>query len=220
MNDQAGGVADAQLQNLLQVVERNRDERCEALLGEAREEARQVLQQARRVAREHLHRKVMAIRDEARQQLASAQAQRQTRLRLQRHRAEEALLARAWGPLGERLLQRWDRQDSRTLWIENAVEQAGAALLDRHWKIEHPANWAAAEREALGRRLEADLGTAPAFVAQSQIAAGLRICAGATCLDATHDGLLRARTRIEAMMLATLNECRRKLADKKRRNQG
>ena len=216
MNDQAADVVDTQLQTLLQVVERNRDERCEAVLGEARAQAREVLQQARRQARERLHRKVLAIREEARQQLASAQAQRQTRLRLQRHRAEAALLARAWVPLGECLLQRWARQDSRALWIEHAVEQARSVLLDRHWRIEHPADWPAAEREALGGQLEAELGAAPAFVVQPETTAGLRICAGPTCLDATRTGLLRARTRIEAMMLATLNECRRRLADEER----
>ena len=217
MNNQAGDIVDAQLLNLLQVVERNREERCRALLDAARAEARQLLQQAHREARERLHRKVLATREEARQQLASAQAQRQTRLRLQRHRADEVLLARAWAPLGEQLLQRWERQDSRMLWIDSLVEEARSMLLDRHWKIEHPANWPEPERDALARRLESDLGAPPVFVAQSQIPAGLRICAGHTCIDATRDGLLRARTRIESMMLATLNECRRKYADKARR---
>jgi len=212
VNDQAAGVVDAQLQNLLQVVADNRDERCRVLLDAASIQARQLLQQARREARERLHRKVLETREQARQQLASAQAQRQTRLRLQRHRADEALLARAWAPLGERLLQRWERQDSRMLWIDNLVEQALSMLLDRHWTIVHPADWPEQECEALGKRLEKDLGVPPVFVAQTQLAAGLRICAGPTCIDATHEGLLRARTRIESMMLATLNECRRKLA--------
>lgn len=216
MSDQGGEVVDAQLVKLLQIVESNRDARCSELLDEARAQARQLLQQAHRTARERLHRKVLATREEARQQLASAQAQRHTRLRLQRHRADEVLLARAWEPLGEQLLQRWKQQDSRVLWIDNTVEQARSMLLDRSWKIEHPEDWPEAERAALSRRLESDLGTPPVFVAQAQIAAGLRICAGPTCIDATRDGLLRARTRIEAMMLATLNECRRKYAAKAR----
>lgn len=214
MNDHTSGVVDVQLQNLLQVVERNRDERCRVLLDAARFQARQILQQAHRKARERLHRKLLATREEARQQLASAQAQRQTRLRLHRHRADVALLARAWAPLGERLLQRWERQDSRALWVDNLVGQALSMLLDRHWNIEHPADWPEQERAALGERLERELGVPPVFVAQPQIAAGLRICAGPTCIDATHAGLLRARARIEAMMLATLNECRRKHAGK------
>jgi len=216
MNDQPAGVVDSQLQNLLQVVADNRDERCRVLLDAARAQARQLLQQARREARERLHRKVLETREQARQQLAAAQAQRQTRLRLQRHHADKALLARAWAPLGERLQQRWERQESRLLWIEHVVEQALSMLLDRRWHIEHPADWPEQEREMLGKRLERELGVAPQFVAQEQLAAGLRVCAGPTCLDATPAGLLRARTRIEAMMLATLNECRRRLAAQKR----
>jgi len=212
VNDQAVGAVDAQLRNLLQVVTDNRDERCRVLREAAHLQARQLLQQARREARERLHRKVLEAREQARQQLTSAQAQRQTRLRLQRHRADEALLARAWAPLGERLLQRWERQDSRALWIDNVVEQALSMLLDRHWTIKHPAHWPLQEREALGMRLEQELGVLPVFEAEAQLAAGLRICAGPTCIDATPAGLLRARTRIEAMMLATLNECRSKLA--------
>jgi vacuolar-type H+-ATPase subunit H len=214
VNNQTTGVVDAQLQNLLQVVERNRDERCRALLDAASDQARQLLRQTHREARERLHNKLLATREEARQQLASALAKRQTHLRLHRHRADEALLTRAWGPLGERLLQRWQQQDSRTLWIDNLVEQALAMLLDRYWNIEHPADWPVQERTALGKRLEKDLGASPVFVAQPQLAAGLRICAGPTCIDATDAGLLRARTRIQAMMLATLNECRRKHAGK------
>jgi vacuolar-type H+-ATPase subunit H len=214
VNNQTTGVVDAQLQNLLHVVERNRDERCRALLDAASDQARQLLRQTHREARERLHNKLLATREEARQQLASALAKRQTHLRLHRHRADEALLTRAWGPLGERLLQRWQQQDSRTLWIDNLVEQALAMLLDRYWNIEHPADWPVQERTALGKRLEKDLGASPVFVAQPQIAAGLRICAGPTCIDATDAGLLRARTRIQAMMLATLNECRRKHAGK------
>jgi hypothetical protein len=216
VNNQAESVVDAQLDNLLQVVERNRDERCRQLLDTAHAQARQLLQQAYREARERLHHKVLATREEARRQLASAQAQQQTRLRLQRHHADEVLLARAWAPLCEQLLQRWERQDSRMLWIDNLIEQARSMLLERHWKIEHPAGWPEPERAALVRRLESDLDVPPVFVSQAQIAAGLRICAGPTCIDATDRGLLRARTRIEAMMLATLNECRRKYAEKMR----
>jgi hypothetical protein len=216
VNHQGAGATDVQLQNLLQIVARKRDERCTVLLDEARAQARQLLQQARREARERLHLKVLAIREQARQQLASAQAQRETRLRLQRHRGDHALLDRAWGPLGERLQQRWEQAGSRQLWIEHLVEQGLAKLLDRRWRIEHPVEWPEQEREALGARLERELGNPPVFVAQPQLAAGLRICAGPTCIDATPEGLLRARSHIESMMLATLNECRRKLADKAR----
>ena len=41
--NQADTEIDTRLQHLLDVVERNRDERCEALLDEAREQAQQLI---------------------------------------------------------------------------------------------------------------------------------------------------------------------------------
>ena len=210
--NKATSVVDAQLQHLLEVVERNRDERCRALLSEAREQARQLVHKAHREARAHLHHKVLATREKARLKLASAQAQRQTHLRLQRHRADQALLARTWQPLTDRMQQRWREAASRRLWIDNLLEQASTMLVDRNWRIEHPLDWPAGERHELETRLGSELGSPPGFFGQADIVAGLRICAGAACVDGTLEGLLRDRTRIEALLLATLNECRRKLA--------
>ncbi len=205
-------VVDAQLQHLLEVVERNRDERCRALLAEARTQARLLVEKAHREARVRLHQKVLETREKVRLQLASAQAQRETRLRLQRHRADRALLTRTWQPLTEKMLQRWRQADARQLWIDNLVEQASTLLVDRNWHIEHPLDWPASERAELEARLGKDLGSKPGFAARAEIEAGLRICAGAACVDGTLEGLLRDRSRIEALLLATLNECRRKLA--------
>jgi vacuolar-type H+-ATPase subunit H len=208
MNDKPTRIVSAQLQHLLDVVERNRDERCNALLDEARAQARQLTRRAHREARARLRSMVLAAREQARQQLASAKAQQHTRLRLQRHRADKELLARAWQPLARRMQQRWQQAGSRRLWINNLLDQASAMLIDRHWRIEHPVDWPEQERTELEAQLGRELGNPPAFAARAEIAAGLRICAGAACIDGTLEGLLRARTRIEALMLATLNECR------------
>lgn len=209
----AGGVVDAQLRHLLDVVERNREVRCKALLDEARAQAQQLVKHAHRDARARLRDKAMAAREQARRKLAAAEARRQTRLRLLRHRADQTLLSRAWQPLRERILQRWREAASRRLWVDCLVEQASAMLVDRHWHIEHPGDWPAGERAELEARLGRALGCAPTFAAGPGIEAGLRIIAGAARVDATLEGLLRARTRLEALMLATLNECRRRLAD-------
>ena len=53
-------------------------------------------------------------------------------------------------------------------------------------------------------------GSVPEFSGQTQIKAGLRICAGDACVDGTRCGLLRSRSRIEGIMLAKLNDCRKK----------
>lgn len=200
---------DSRVQHLLQVVEENRDKRCNAMLDEAKENARDIVRQARRKARRHMHESVMAIRDSARQQLASAEASRKTHLRLQRHKADKQLLERAWQPLVDSLLQRWQAPEDRQLWINGLLGQASAMLVNRQWHIEHPADWPDNERNALEARLSRELGHSPAFQVHDDIRAGLRICAGSTCVDGTLDGLLESRSRVEARMLAALDTCRR-----------
>ncbi|MDH3526425.1 MAG: hypothetical protein OEM43_02835 [Gammaproteobacteria bacterium] len=199
---------DAQLQRLLEVVERHRDERCKALLEQAEAEAQQLVKRAWHEARARLHQAVLDNREQVRRQLASAQARNQTRLRAQRQREDQALLARAWQTLGDKLLQRWQQVDSRQQWIDELLVQASAMLIDPHWHIEHPADWPQTERDAMETRLSAELGQAPVFSAQTGVAAGLRICTGDTCIDGTARGLLRARELVEARMLAALNDCR------------
>lgn len=206
-----GAPVDARLQHLLEVVERNRDERCRALREEAREEVRQIVQRAHREARARLRGKILATREEVQRKLAMTEARHQTHLRLQRHRADQALLGRAWAPLRERMQQRWQQADCRRQWIAGLVEQATALLVDRHWQIEHPLDWDPQERTVLESQLGRELGSTPRFTAHPQISAGLRIRAGSACIDGTLDGLLRAGTRLESLMLATLNECRRRL---------
>lgn len=203
---------EARLQHLLQVVAQNRDEQCAALRNEARTQARQVVRQAWGDARTRLHQKVLATRAQVRQQLSAAEARNQTRLRLQRHEADRTLLARAREPLGERLRQRWQHDASRRQWIDSLVEQAAGALLGSDWRVEHPADWPEPERAGLAQRLAGELNRIAVFEADPGIAAGLRICAGPACIDGTVEGLLRARPRIEALILATLNECRSLLA--------
>jgi hypothetical protein len=167
-----------------------------------------VVRQAWRDARTRLHQKVLATRAQVRQQLSAAEARHQTRLRLQRHEADRALLARAWQPLGDRLRQRWQHEASRRQWIDRLVELAAVALPGTHWRIEHPADWPAPERARLQKRLTGELNRIAVFQADPGIAAGLRISAGSACMDGTVEGLLRARPRLEALILATLNECR------------
>jgi vacuolar-type H+-ATPase subunit E/Vma4 len=208
--NQAETDIDTRLQHLLDVVERNRNERCEAVLGEAREQAQKLVKQAYQDARKHLHSKVQSTREDARQRLAAAEAQRQTRTRLQRQNADRALLERAWEPLNEQLLRYWHEPDTRRHWIDNLIRQAALNLVSKPWRIEHPADWPEEERSELLAQLVKASGSVPEFSGKTKIKAGLRICAGGACVDGTRCGLLRSRSRIEGIMLAKLNECRKK----------
>lgn len=204
---------DTQLKNLLDVVSRNRDERCAAVLDQARQQASRIVSQAHQEARLSVHQQVLAIRERVRHKLASAEAQKQTRLRLHRHHNDRALLARAWEPLNNKLLERWQQDSTRAQWVNALISQASANLVATPWRIEHPLDWPAAEQAALQDQLLNSLGSAPLLEPTEGINAGLRICAGQACIDGTLAGLLKSRTRIDSMLLAKLNECRARLAE-------
>lgn len=191
-------------QHLLAVVERYRDEKCVALLEQADQQARQLVRQAYREARSRGQRGIADVRLHYRDKIAAAQARRQTRIRQRRQRDNSLLLAGLWEPLRAAILSRWQQPEARRQWIEELVRKAEASLRERDWVIEHPVEWPQQEQDALRSRLgELSLS----FTPRTDMAAGLRICAGGACVDGSVEGLLRDRTRIESLLLARLNEC-------------
>jgi len=196
---------EVQMRQLLQVVARHRDERCNELLGQARREAAQVITQAHAEARVRMHQSVQGIREERRLRLAAAEAQLQTRRRRRREGADLWLLAAAWQPLRKALRGRWSQETARRQWIDYLVQRACTLLVATDWQIEHPLDWPAQERASLEERLDGQLGRLPEFIPREQISAGLRICANGTCVDGTLEGLLRDQTRIESLLLARCN---------------
>jgi F0F1-type ATP synthase membrane subunit b/b' len=201
-------VADAQLQHLLEVVERHREARCDELLAQARQRAAAILKEAHRQARGRMRESNDELRLDMRQQLRSAEAQRQTRARQRRQQAAQKLLLHTWEPLREALLARWRDPAARRRWVQHLSDQALAVLVSRQWEIQHPVDWAETERLELEKRLLKALGERPAFRAEASLIAGLKICADGTCVDGTVEGLMRARTPIEAMLLSRINRSR------------
>lgn len=201
-------ILSAQLQHLLAHLDAHQRVRCEELLAQARSEAQLDIKHAYEKARTRLHRAVVNTREKTRLQLVSAAAKQQTRERQLRQQQDRALLERAWQPLQEILLQRWQDPATRQQWIDQLLEQASQVLVETNWKIRHPPDWPAAERGAVEGRLVKLHGYAPVFSAQPSIRAGLLINAGQTRVDGTISGLIHDRSRIEALLLARLNDCR------------
>ena len=206
---ETGPVVDAQLKHLLAVVEKRRSEQCQKVLDKAQEQGRQLIKQAYRDARQRMHRELDELRQKRRQQLVSMVAQRQTRKRQRRQRADEELLTKTWVELREALLRRWRDSAMRRRWVDALVAQAASVLVDSHWLIEHPLDWPAEERSALQLRLQKRIGHTPHFEVKSTISGGLRICSGGACVDGSVDGLLRERLAIEAVLLARIHQTRR-----------
>ena len=190
------------VRQMLDVVAQHRDEKCAAIRASAQAEAQALVRKAWRAARERLHNDNAETRRRVEHQLTSHEAQLQTRRRQQQQADDEVLLDTARTALQAALLERWRQPVSRQQWCEALVSAAATTLDGKAWTVDHPADWPMSEHEALQARIESLCGKAPRMQAQADISAGLRICAGATCMDATIDGLLRDRQRIDAELLA------------------
>jgi hypothetical protein len=70
--------------------------------------------------------------------------------------------------------------------------------------VRHPPAWSAVEWGPLETELARALGQAPHFRADGAVSAGLVIEAQGAVLDASLEGLLRDRRRLEARLLAVL----------------
>jgi hypothetical protein len=202
----ADSVLDNKVRYLLNVVVQHRDEKCAAIRAAAQAEAKAQLRTAWHEARKRLHREIAETRRYVEQTMASHEAQQQTRLRQLRQAYDETLLTTARAALQAAMLQRWQQQTSRQQWCEALVQAAVTTLDGKVWTVEHPADWPMSERDMLRERVNSLIGKMPSLQADADITAGLRICVAGTCIDATLDGLLQDRERIDAELLALCTE--------------
>lgn len=197
-----GSILDAKVSSLLEVVEQRRERECARRMDEANREAREIVAAAWREERERLHREIVRIREQVRQQLVSAEARLQTQRRQQRQADDRALLDRACDALRTELLQRWRDADGRQQWAAGLVRQAADTLLARTWTIQHPPDWPDEERAALASQAGQLCGETPLFEPDARLEAGLRICSPGACVDGSVDGIMHDGTDIAAQLLA------------------
>jgi hypothetical protein len=173
-------------------------------LEAARAEAKTRLADAYRRARAQLHERVVSERANARSRLHAARAEHDTRLRASGDRVNARLLELAWPLLRDALNMRWVHAETRSIWARHAVAQARRRLPPGLWTVRHPPDWSAAERSPLEAELTNVLNQAPHFRADGTLSAGIVIESEGAVLDASLEGLLRDRRRLEARLLALL----------------
>jgi len=191
---------------LLKLVEGYRSQECREAIDKARAEAAEILRRAWRREREHLHASVDAERSRARALIQAARAERATRERSSGDRANAALLAEAWPRLITLLVERWRDPRGREIWVAQALAQAQKSLPPGQWTIRHAPDWGAPEtaEPCLARVTMQPQAPALRFRTDPGIAAGLIVEGGAAVLDASLDGLLADRQRLEARLLALM----------------
>ena len=200
------GILDVQVTALLQRIEHDRDRRCRQLREGAQAQAREIVRKARTEARANVHQAVAQERQRIDQSLRQAEAGVAMLERQREERTARQVLAEMWQALPAQLETRWRDAAHRRTWIQAAVRQACRLLSHREWRIEHGPDASVEEcRAAIEATFASSAPAVPrawSLSIDAGIGAGLRIRAGAACLDATVAGLLAQRTDVEAAFLA------------------
>ena len=192
------------MQALLDLVEGDCSAQCETILSEARARAAALVAEARAEAHTRIREVFTEERRRARDRIAAAHAKLNTRLRLHDQQRPAALLELGWRRLPDALRGRWLDEPMRGTWIDAVVTASSRALPHAQWRIAHEPEWPPEEQQAVGRRIAAEVGVAPVFVADAGIVAGLRISATGNVCDGTQGGLLADRAEVGAHLLRHL----------------
>lgn len=207
--NEPGRAIDGQLEALLQLVEEHREKRCRDIIQQAHEQAATLVRQAHYQARARMHESIQQERTHWRTKIDETRAHLETRQRQRRQQANRLLLKQGWEKLHEVLIERWQKPDQRSSWVEALAQQAMMRLPTKAWRIEHPAGWPSEEQLHFSEKVATYTGgQSPIFVETHEIVAGLRILADGACLDGTLEGLLRNRNAIEGHLLAEISRAR------------
>jgi hypothetical protein len=191
---------------LLKLIADYRERECKRILAGAKAEASELLRQKYRTERAQLHERIVAERSRARSLIQAARAETTTRERWTSEQLHLDRLRAAWPLLRSRLLERWRLPDGRRQWASSYLQQAVDALPRTGWAVRHAPELVASERSELLAILPRDLGRATRFQADGGIEAGLIIESAGAVLDASLEGLLKDRPRLEARLLALFRE--------------
>ncbi len=146
---------DAATQALLDLVEADREQKCAAILDEAKARASALLAQAHADARARMRDAFDEERERMAGRIAAAQAMLATKRRLAQQQRAAALLAAGWQRLPQALVDAWREPAARKAWVERVAAEARALLPGGTWRIVHAPDWPAAEREVFAAELSA-----------------------------------------------------------------
>jgi vacuolar-type H+-ATPase subunit E/Vma4 len=196
-------VLEAQTAALLRRLALEQDLQTRRVRDEAADQARDIERRARGEARARVHQAVLETRRDHALAEARHLAAIDTRQRRVRQATLRRLLDEAWQQLPAALEQRWNGDVERAAWCRAACVQAAGRLLHaERTVVELDPRWQETLRNIVTATLETHGRSTPEFVPVSGLGAGIRVRSGHACLDATVAGLLAARERIAAGLLA------------------
>ncbi len=202
---QADSIVEAQMQHMLEVIDEYRQHESKIILAEAKTQVSDVVNKAYADTRQRLRQSILQERIRIREAITSAQAQLDTRTRQQQQKKDQSSLTKAWTLLQQQLTQSWQHAETQEQWLTMALNQATKVLPHAAWVIHHSPSWSPKENN-FAQQVEQQTRYTPVFRTDENINAGLRISYESACVDATLDGLLHDRSRIESMLLINIHQ--------------
>jgi len=192
---------DAQTTALLRRLSREQESRVRRVRDEAEAQAEEIVRRARTEARARVRQAITETRRSDNDAVTRRRAALETQSRRARQGTLRELLERAWLALPAALQSRWSQDDARQRWCDAACAAAGRSLL-RAERVQVELD--ATDAPTLGPVIAARMAPRSnvTVLAVAGLGAGLRLRAGNACIDATLQGLLAARERITAELLA------------------
>jgi hypothetical protein len=203
-------VVGAQVNALMKLLEQSRETHCSSAQEQARLQAAELRQRARRLARERVRKAALEERGRLEHEIRMAQAEIDTLKRKGARARDVALIASGRSMLEDALAERWRDREARLGWAETALQEAAMVLLGREWILEHPADWPADERDRAIAFGHESCGAAVTAAPVDTLAMGLRIRSGGALVDMSIAGLLANTRAIEGELLAEFNHATRR----------
>jgi hypothetical protein len=198
---------EAQTTALLQRLANEQAVRTQRLRDAAAAQARDIVRRARSEARARVQDEATGIRRQQHAALVQRQAAIETRCRRARQATVRRLLDDAWQQLPVALAARWSDRDARHAWCVAACRQALRHILHaEHLVVAFDPRWRDGLSEVVERALSGQGHGTLEVVAIDGLGPGLTVRGGKACIDATVPGLLAARERIAAELLAGIEQ--------------
>lgn len=206
MKESEGGIVQAQAEALKALLEQSRESQCRELREKAGLRARELTRRARRQARERVSKAAHEERARLEREVRMVEAEIETELRRRERERDLALIGAGRKALREALEARWQDRDQRLQWAAAAMQEAREVLFGREWTLEHPADWAAEERDAAIAYAREKCGAAVSATAVPDLAHGLRIRCKGALVDMSARGLMAHARAIEGALLAEVGK--------------
>lgn len=206
MKEGDGGIVRTQAEALKALLEQSREKQCRELKERAALEAREIRRRARRQGRERVSRAAHEERARLEREVRLVEAEIETEQRRRERLRDLALIEAGRGALRQALAARWQDREQRLQWAAATMQEARAVLFGREWTLEHPADWAAEERDAAVLYAREKCDATVTATAAEELAAGLRIRCKGALVDMSVAGLMAHGRAIEGALLAEIGK--------------